>query len=128
MRAAIATQLVGDNHPRLRVVPQQLAQEALGCTPVTSLGHQDVERYAVLIDSSPQLTPLAVDVQKHLVEMPLVAQLCSSALQPLCVLAAELQIPARYRLVAQPHTPLEHYLLNRSKRQPEAEVDPDASG
>ena len=43
---------------------------------------EDVEHVAVLVDGPPQILTTAVDLQEHLVEMPLVAGSGSAAAQP----------------------------------------------
>ena len=58
---AIASQFVGDDHPRLGMVAKQFSQETLGCTLIALFGHQDVEGVARLIDCPPQIVPFTAD-------------------------------------------------------------------
>jgi hypothetical protein len=55
LRRGLARQLIGDQHPRrLALLPQQLAQQALGRLLVASAPHQHVEHDAILVDRPPQ--------------------------------------------------------------------------
>ena len=74
MRHLIASELVGDQHPRYpALLGQQLTEEPLGGLGIPARLDQDVEDVAVLVDGPPQILPTAVDRQEHLVEVPLVA-------------------------------------------------------
>jgi hypothetical protein len=74
LRRGIARQLVGDQHPRrLALLPQQLAQQALGGLLITSALHQHVEHETVLIDRPPQSVLLAGDGDHHLIVVSRVA-------------------------------------------------------
>jgi hypothetical protein len=75
LRGTIAFQLVGDDDPRHVHQPlQQLAEEPLGGVLVPTALHQDVEHRAILIDRPPQVVPFAIDREKYLVQVPLVAR------------------------------------------------------
>jgi hypothetical protein len=54
------------------------------------------------------------------------SRLCPATLQAASILWTELDAPAPHGLVAQPHTPLEQQLLDRSERHVEAVIEPDA--
>jgi hypothetical protein len=71
VRGTVATQLVGDHHPRH--VPQslqQLTKEPLRGPGVTTGGDQNVQDIPVLVDRPPQVLPGTVDREEHLVQMP----------------------------------------------------------
>src|SRR5580704_1964225 len=76
--------LVGDHHARLGALltVQHPMQEALSGYLIASLLDQDVEYDAVLIDGSPQPVTSAADLQRNLVQTPLVASSRSSSTQP----------------------------------------------
>src|SRR3954467_5790082 len=68
LRRRIARQLVGDQHPRrLALLPQQLAQQALGPPRVASALPQPVEHGPILVARPPQPVLLAGDGDHHLI-------------------------------------------------------------
>ena len=72
MRHLIASELVGDQHPRYpALLGQQRTEEPLGALGIPARSDQDVEDIAVLVDGPPQVVTTAVDRQEHLVEVPL---------------------------------------------------------
>ena len=66
------------------------------------------------------------NVQEHLVEVPFVAGLRATPLEPSSVLTAELLTPAPNDLIAQLDPALEQHFLNLSKRHPKVVVKPEA--
>jgi hypothetical protein len=76
----IARQLIGDDHARLGAVfgVKHPLQEALGSHLIASLLDQDVQYDAMLINGSSQPVAFAADLQRHLVQMPLIANSPSS--------------------------------------------------
>ena len=66
MRHRIASELVGDQHPRYpALLGQQLTEEPLGGLGVPARSDQDVEDVAVPVDGPPQILPTAGDRQEH---------------------------------------------------------------
>src|SRR6266849_2368911 len=98
----IACELVTDHHAWLGapLAVQHPMQEALGSNLIASLLDQDVQYDAMLINGSPQPVAFAADLQRHLVQMPLVAGAYSSSSQPYSEGGAELGAPLSDRLVA----------------------------
>ncbi len=85
----IAGQLVSDDHPRhVLVLFEQLTKELLGCLLVAPALHQDVQHIPILINGTPQVLGLAIDLQKDLIQMPLVAGFGAPALQLIGILLA----------------------------------------
>ena len=80
----IARERIGDDHARLgaALAVKHPMQEALGSHLLSSLLDQDVQYDAMLINGSPQPVAFAADLQRHLVQMPLVAGAYSSSTQP----------------------------------------------
>ena len=75
----VATKLVGDQHPRhIRAAFEEFAEELLGGRFVPPALDQDIEHDAILIDGTPQLGRLPIDLQKDLIEVPFVAGLGTS--------------------------------------------------
>ena len=76
----IACELVRDHDARLgaALAVKHPMQEALGSCLIAPLLDQDVQYASVLIDGSSQPVALAADLQRHFVQMPLVASAYSS--------------------------------------------------
>src|SRR3989449_7743023 len=94
LRRAVALQLIRDDDPRY--IPQaleQLAKKLLRRLLIAPALHQDVEHVIILIHGTPQVMALPVDRQKYLVEVPFVAWLGTSTLQPIRVVLSTLQTP-----------------------------------
>ena len=75
-------------------------QKALGRRLIAPLLDEDVQHNAVLIDGPPQPVALAVDLEQHLVQMPLVAGLRSASAQVGRVARPECVAPVPDGLVA----------------------------
>ena len=74
VRCPIATQFVGHQAPRFASPAlKKLAKEPLGCTPIATRLHENVDDVAVLIDSAPEILPLTLDRHEELVQVPGVA-------------------------------------------------------
>ena len=74
LRRAIAFELVRNDHPWDVFQPfKQLAEKLLRGVLVPTALRQNVEHIAILIHRPPQIVPFAVDRQKDLIEVPLVA-------------------------------------------------------
>jgi hypothetical protein len=72
---AVAGQLVGDQHPRyVAQALEQLAEEPSRGLRVTPGSDQDVQDIPVLVHRPPQIMSLAVDLDEHLVKVPLCVQ------------------------------------------------------
>ena len=78
----VAPELIGDHHARfVLTAAQDPSQEALGGRLIAPLLNEDVQDDPVLVDRAPQPVALPANLQQHLVQMPLVAWLCSPAAQ-----------------------------------------------
>jgi hypothetical protein len=82
------------------------------CSIVPEALRQDIEHIAVLIDCRPQVVGLAVDREKHLIEVPLVAWLRSTATQLSGKRLPGLAAPLPHRLVRRHYSPLVQELLD----------------
>ena len=86
MRSPIASEFVGDQPSRFAPLPlQQLPEESLGSSGVSSTLDQDVDHVAVLINGAPQVVSLALDADEDLVQEPDVSE---STLPPVKVLSS----------------------------------------
>jgi hypothetical protein len=125
MRGLIACQLVGDNHPRH--IPQTLEQfmeKPLGCFGVSPRLHQDVEHVAVLVNRTPQIAPLAIDLDEHLIEVPFVARAGSARAQLVGVVLSECGTPGADRLVGDHHPAGQQQFLNVAQAQRKPVIQP----
>src|SRR5271163_418296 len=68
----------------------------------------------------------AVDLHKHLVQVPLVARARAAAAQLVGVGLAELVTPAPDRLIAHHDTTYQHQLLDLTKAQRQPKIQPNA--
>ena len=77
----VAGKLVRDHDTRLGATLsiKDPTQETLGGYLIAPLLNQDVQYDSVLIDGSPQPVAFAADLQRHFVQMPLVAGARSSS-------------------------------------------------
>src|SRR4051812_41364095 len=83
----IAGKFVGDDHPwDILAAFQEFAEELLGCRLVAPALHQDIQHGAMLINSSPQVSRFALDGEKHLVQVPLISRLRTSAFELIGIL------------------------------------------
>src|SRR3954467_14255498 len=74
-RSGIGGQLIGDRQLRRKaLLPEQLAHQPLGCSPVPARLDQDIEDLALLIDSPPQIHAPAGDAHDHLIQMPAITR------------------------------------------------------
>ena len=65
---AIARQFIRDHHPGdIRQTFEELPEELLGSALVAASLYEDIKHVAVLIDGAPQILPLAMNRQKHLI-------------------------------------------------------------
>src|SRR6266511_2087887 len=122
----VAGKLVSDHDARLgaALVVKHPTQETLGSYLIASLLDQDVQYDSVLIDSSPEPVAFAADLQRHLVQMPLVAGSHSSSSQPRGEGGAEPGAPLADRLVADDDTSFSEQILNVTEAAVEAEGEP----
>ena len=82
--------------------------------------------YLVLTDGSPQIMRDAVDLEKHLIQMPFIAGRSTPSPQAISELLAELIAPTPDRFVAHHHATGCHHLLYVAKAHTEPEVQPPA--
>ena len=68
-------------------------------TPITPRLDEDVDHIAVLVDGTPEMLTLALDVDEELVQVPRIAQSPFSPLQRPGILGAELPAPVADGLV-----------------------------
>jgi hypothetical protein len=124
---AVAFQLVGDDHPRhVGQPPQQLAEEPLGRFLVSAALHKNIQNVAILIDGTPQVVAFAIDREKDLIEVPLVARSGTPPPELVGVLLAKFPAPLADGLIRDDHSPFEEELFDIAIAEAEAKVEPDA--
>ena len=126
-RGRVAGQLIGDQDPRLGAIltVKHTTQEALSGYLIAPLLDQDVQNDAVLVNGSPQPVTFATDLQRNFVQMPLVAGSHSSSTQPFRKCGSELGAPLANGLMADDDPTFREKILNVTKAEMKAEVQPD---
>ena len=82
----------------------------------------------VLVDSAPEVVPLAADAEEHLIEMPLVPGSRPPSAQSIREALSELPAPAPDRLVGEDDTALGQEQLDVAEAERERVVEPDRVG
>jgi hypothetical protein len=99
----VGAQLVGDQQFRREtVLPEQLAHQPERRVLVASALNQHIEDLALMIDSAPQVHPLAGYSDDHLVEVPSLARAWAGPPEPSCNPGPEFQHPAPHRFIGNP--------------------------
>ncbi len=125
----IAAQLVR-NHDTWDVLAslQQLAEELLRRRLVPAALHKDIEHIPILIDGSPQIVRLPVDLKEHFVQKPLVVWSSSAPSELIGIGLAELPSPLTDRFVGDEDGTLRQQFLNVPIVEAKAEVEPNRVG
>src|SRR4051794_10501228 len=98
--SGVGGQLVRDRQLRRKaLLPEQLAHQPLGCSPVPARLDQDVEDLALLVDSPPQIHAFPGDAHDHLIQMPAIARTWSPLSQSPREERPEFEYPAPDRFV-----------------------------
>ena len=124
LRRAVALQLIRDDDPRY--IPQaleQLAQELLRRLLIAPALDQDIEDVVVLIDGAPQVMAFAINRQKHFVQVPFVAWLGASTLQPIRVVLPKFQTPLADGFMGDVDTAFAQQFLHVAVAQGEAIIE-----
>ena len=91
---SITPEFVRDDAPWYIVAArQQLAEEFLGRRFVPLALHKNIQDGAVLINSAPELVRLAIDRDKHFIQMPRVARLWAALAQLVRIDLAKFEAP-----------------------------------
>ena len=126
MRCGVAPQLVGDQPPGLvSFAFQQLTEEALGGTPIATRLDEDVDHVAVLVNGTPEIVLLTLDVYEEFIQVPRITQATLSPLEPTCLLRAELLTPLSDGLVGDYYPSLCQEIFDITEAPAEAVVEPD---
>ena len=126
LRHAVASKLIGHDHPRHILQPlQQSAKEALGGFGIPPRLHENVEYNTILIHGAPEEVLHPLDANKYLVHVPLIPRLWPAAAQTVGEALAELLAPAPHRLIGDDDAPLSQKELNVPQAEAEHVIQPD---
>ncbi len=122
----VACECVRDHDARFstQLALKHLKQKAFSSCLITPLLDKDVEYDSVLIDGAPQPVALPADLERHLVQMPLVAGTCTPTTESRGVARAELRAPCPDGLVADDDAALGEQILNVTEAEVETKVQP----
>ena len=100
MRRCIALELVRDKLPRRFALSlQHFAKESFSSSLVPTFGHQNIQDITVLINRSPQVELLSLNLHEQLIDVPDVAQTALLLSDRAGVAWPELQTPEADALV-----------------------------
>src|SRR5580700_4460695 len=123
---SVGAQLVSRQQFRREALfPEQLAHQPECPRACRGGAEPAIENLALVIDSSPQVHPLARDANHHLVEMPPVARAWAGPSKPSGKPGPELQNPAPHRFIGNLQTSLGQQLLDVAVAQGEPKIQPD---
>jgi len=125
-RRAVALEFIGNAHPWHILQPfEQRAKKLLCGLLVAAALPQDVEDVIVLVNRSPQIMPLAIDGQEHLISVPLVPRPWSATPQLNGITLPELAAPLADRFVGHSDPAFHADLVHITVAQSEAVGEPD---
>ncbi len=104
---------------------EQLSKETLGGAAISPRLNQNVDDIAVLIDRSPQVPLLSLDLHEHFVQIPEVAETTGFLLKPTSVLAAKLPAPLADRFVGDDDASLSQQIFDIPETEAEPMVEPN---
>jgi hypothetical protein len=123
---SVARQLVRDQHAwHILAAFQQLSEELEGGSFASPALNQYVEHGAVVIDRSPQIIPLPVDLEKDLVAVPFVAGLCTPMTQLIGELLAELEAPLSHHFIGHDDAARSQQFFDVTLAEAEAMIKPN---
>src|SRR5208337_168744 len=70
MSRGIGPKPVGDNLPRLAVLLHDSLEKLQRCSLVPSCRDHSLQDFAFVVDGAPEMAELAIDLHKHLIQMP----------------------------------------------------------
>src|SRR4029077_9189885 len=126
LRHAVASQLIGHDHPRhILQALQQSAKEALGGFATPPLLHENVEYNTILIHCAPEVVLHPLDANEHLVHVPLVPWSWPGAAKTVREALGGLPAPAPHRFIGDDDAPLGQKELNVPQAEAEHVIQPD---
>jgi hypothetical protein len=104
---------------------QESSKESLCRTLITMRLNQNIEDVAILIHGTPEILLLAIDSNKDLIQIPVVAEPSLSSLQFPGIVRTELLTPLSNRLIRDDDSTFGEKILDISETHAEAMVGPD---
>jgi hypothetical protein len=122
----ITGQLVGDDHAwHVLKSLEELAEKLLGSSLIAPALHEDIQHVPMLINSSPQIVPFAVDGEKHLIQMPLITTARAATTQLIGIPLTEFEALLSDCFVGQCNASLGHKLFDVTITEGETKIEPD---
>jgi hypothetical protein len=122
----IALESVRDQLPRRRTLSlQHLAKELLSSSVVSSFRHQNVEKIAVLIDSTPEIELLSLNLHEDFVDIPSIAQRTLPSSEESGISRPKLQAPVSNCFIGDADTTLGQQIFDIPEAEREPMVKPD---
>jgi hypothetical protein len=119
----IAFQFVGNEYPRdMLAAFEELAQEGLGRVLVPPTLHEDIQHVPVLIDGPPEIVPLPIDGEEHLIKVPFVTWSRPSAPELIGIGLPKLPAPLPDRFIGHDDSAGEQQFFHIAVAEAEAEV------
>lgn len=107
------------------LLPQKPCQQSPRSLCIPADLHDFIEDVSFLVDSTPEISFLAIDSDDDLVEMPDIKAAWRLALQATGVVGAEFDRPASDRFVGYDNAALKQHFLDQTQAQGETEIEPD---
>src|SRR5262245_57117582 len=108
----VAFQFVRDDHSwYIGESLQEFAEESLRRFLVSLALHQEIEDMPVLVDGAPQVVTLAMDGEKHLIQVPFIPRSGISTAQVVGIDLPELSAPIPDRFIGQDDAAFGHELF-----------------
>src|SRR5262245_10686820 len=121
----IALQFIGDDDARHVGQPlEKLAKELLCGLLVPPALHQDIQHVPLLLNCPPQIVMFALDGQKHLIEVPFIAEPGTAATELIRILLAELAAPFADRLIGHYDSTFKQQLFDIAEAEAKPKVQP----
>jgi len=125
-RSTVGRQFVSDEGIRDEALfLHQFAHQFERCPLVSPGLNQDIQDFSLTIDSTPQIHALAIDCDKHLVEMPSRIWSWSRASKLVCISQTELYRPAPDALIGDVYAALGEHIFDIAKAEGKPEIEPD---
>ena len=110
---------------RTSLLPQKPCQQSPRRLCVSADLHDFIEDVSFLVDSTPEISFLAIDSDDDLVEMPDIKVAWRLTPQATSVVGAEFDRPASDRFVGYDNAALKQHFLDQTQAQGETEIEPD---
>ena len=127
MGSWITPELVGNESPRnVTLNLQHFAKEPFSSPHVPTTRHQDIQDVAVLIDSTPEIELLSLNLHEDFIDVPSIAQFALLSSDRLGIFRPKLQAPEPNCLVGDRDATLGEEILDITEAEREPMVQPDS--